>query len=92
VPSDIVTGRSSSDPVPYVAGWGDQLLASASLAPDTVSAAVRLAPKSCAALAAGAGLLPPGMNGATTKAESVMTSAQAPITRRQGTVPFQRAM
>ena len=93
VPSDMVTGRSSSDPVPYVAGCGDQLLASASLAPVTVSAAAAvLAPRFCPDLAEGAGPLPPGRNGATRKVESVMTRASAPITRRQGTVPFQRAM
>ena len=92
VPSDIVTGRSSNDPVPYVAACGDQLPASVALAPATVSAAAAVpAPRFCADLAEGAGPLPPGMNGATRKVERVMTRASAPITSRQGTVPFQRS-
>ncbi|HEY5385696.1 MAG TPA: hypothetical protein VIJ56_10705, partial [Acidimicrobiales bacterium] len=65
-----MTGTSSSDPVPYVAACGVQVLASASCAPVTVAAAVLFAPSPCPALDAGAGLLPPGMNGATTKAVS----------------------
>ena len=56
----------------------------------TVSAAAVAAPMSCPGLAEGDGPLPPGMNGPTTNAESVMTRARPPITSRQGTVPCQR--
>ena len=72
----MVTGRSRNDPVPYVAACGVQLLASASGARDGVRRGGAASPRFCADLAEGDGPLPPGMNGATTKAESVITRAR----------------